>query len=141
MQLELDQDGHLVDYTIWNPEVAQELAKSLDLELTDWHFDILNAVRQFYQQFGHSPATRPLIKFLMKTVSPEISNAELQQKFNTGLVARHLSRLAGVPKPATCLSIIENNLSGTILLLLHKRKITWASSDLYLFYINGFITF
>ncbi|MFI7969454.1 TusE/DsrC/DsvC family sulfur relay protein, partial [Acinetobacter baumannii] len=38
MNLELDQDGHLVDYTIWNPEVAQELAKSLDLELTDWHF-------------------------------------------------------------------------------------------------------
>ncbi|MBV6578279.1 sulfite reductase, partial [Acinetobacter baumannii] len=27
----------------------------------------------------------------------------LQQKFNTGLVARHLSRLAGIPKPANCL--------------------------------------
>ncbi len=25
MNLELDQDGHLVDYTIWNPEVAQNL--------------------------------------------------------------------------------------------------------------------
>ncbi|MFX8460263.1 sulfite reductase, partial [Acinetobacter baumannii] len=25
------------------------------------------------------------------------------QKFNTGLVARHLSRLAGIPKPANCL--------------------------------------
>lgn len=73
MNLELDQDGHLVDYTIWNPEVAQELAKSLDLELTDWHFEVLAAVRQFYQQFGHSPATRPLIKFLMKTVSPDIN--------------------------------------------------------------------
>ncbi|MFH4141627.1 sulfite reductase, partial [Acinetobacter baumannii] len=24
-------------------------------------------------------------------------------KFNTGLVARHLSRLAGIPKPANCL--------------------------------------
>ena len=79
MNLELDQDGHLVDYTIWNPEVAQELAKSLDLELTDWHFEVLAAVRQFYQQFGHSPATRPLIKFLMKTVSPDINNAVLQQ--------------------------------------------------------------
>ncbi|MBJ9985207.1 TusE/DsrC/DsvC family sulfur relay protein [Acinetobacter sp. S40] len=103
MQLELDHDGHLVDYTIWNNQVAQELARSLDLELTNWHFEILHAVRQFYQQFGHSPATRPLIKYLMKTVSPEIDNAILQQRFNTGLVARHLSRLAGVPKPANCL--------------------------------------
>lgn len=103
MNLELDQDGHLVDYTIWTPEVAQELANSLELELTDWHLNILHAVRQFYQQFGHSPTTRPLIKFLMKSVSPDINNAMLQEKFNTGLVARHLSRLAGVPKPANCL--------------------------------------
>ncbi|WP_343596409.1 TusE/DsrC/DsvC family sulfur relay protein [Acinetobacter sp.] len=103
MALALDQDGHLVDYTVWNETVAQELANSLDVTLTAWHFEILQAVRQFYQQFGHSPATRPLIKYLMKTVSPEINNAVLQQQFNTGLVARHLSRLAGVPKPANCL--------------------------------------
>lgn len=103
LDLQLDQDGHLIDYTIWNEDVAQELAKSLDLDLTPWHFEILQAVRQFYAQFGHSPATRPLIKFLMKSVSPDINNAVLQEKFNTGLVARHLSRLAGIPKPANCL--------------------------------------
>lgn len=103
MHLELDQDGHLIDYTIWNEQVAQELARSLELELTPWHFEVLNAVRQFYQQFGHSPATRPLIKFLIKNVHADINNALLQEKFNTGLVARHLSRLAGIPKPANCL--------------------------------------
>ena len=103
MNFELDQDGHLVDYTIWNEEVAQQLAESLEIELSPWHFEVLTAVRQFYAQFGHAPSTRPLIKFLMKTVNPEISNAVLQEKFNTGLVARHLSRLAGVPKPANCL--------------------------------------
>ena len=103
MSLALDQDGHLVDYTLWNEDVAQQLANSLDLKLEAWHLEVLHAVREFYQQFGHSPATRPLIKFLMKTVSPEINNAILQERFNTGLVARHLSRLAGVPKPANCL--------------------------------------
>jgi tRNA 2-thiouridine synthesizing protein E len=103
MNLDLDQDGHLVDYTIWNESVAQELASKLDLELTPWHFQILQAVRQFYHQFGHSPATRPLINFLMKTVSSDINNAVLQEQFNTGLVARHLSRLAGIPKPPNCL--------------------------------------
>ena len=103
MNFELDQDGHLVNYTLWNEEVAQQLAESLEIGLSSWHFEVLNAVRQFYAQFGHAPATRPLIKFLMKTVSPEINNAVLQEKFNTGLVARHLSRLAGVPKPANCL--------------------------------------
>ncbi|TCM66439.1 tRNA 2-thiouridine synthesizing protein E [Acinetobacter calcoaceticus] len=103
MHLELDQDGHLVDHRIWNETVAQQLADNLELQLSPWHLQILLAVRQFYQQFGHSPATRPLIKYLIKTVDAEISNALLQEKFNTGLVARHLSRLAGVPKPANCL--------------------------------------
>ena len=51
MNLELDQDGHLVDYTIWNEDVAQVLAESLKLKLTPWHFEVLQAVRQFYQQF------------------------------------------------------------------------------------------
>ena len=101
MSLELDQDGHLVDYQIWNKNIAQTMAA--DLQLTEWHIEILLAVRQFYQQFGHSPATRPLIKYLIKTVSPDINNAVLQEKFQTGLVARHLSKLAGVPKPPNCL--------------------------------------
>lgn len=103
MNVELDQDGHLVDYTLWSEDIAQQLAESLALQLTDWHMQILLAVRQFYQQFGHSPTTRALIKYLIKTVDPDISNALLQEKFNTGLVARHLSRLAGIPKPANCL--------------------------------------
>lgn len=66
MNFELDQDGHLVDYTLWNEEVAQQLAERLEIELSPWHFEVLTAVRQFYAQFGHAPSTRPLIKFLMK---------------------------------------------------------------------------
>ena len=103
MNLELDQDGHLVDYARWNENIAQQLADTIDLTLSPWHFQILAAVRQFYQQFGHAPATRPLIKYLIKTVDPDLNNALLQEQFKTGLVARHLSRLAGVPKPANCL--------------------------------------
>ena len=99
----LDQDGHLKDHLDWSPEVAQIMAAKEGLRLEHSHIEILLTVRKFYSRFGYAPATRPLIKFLMKTVSPEINNAELQQRFNTGLVARHLSRLAGVPKPANCL--------------------------------------
>ncbi len=102
-QVELDQDGHLVDYTIWTTEIAHQLAKSLDLELNDWHFEILLALRTFYAEYGYAPATRPLIKYLNKTVNPEINNQLLMSKFKTGLVARHLTRLSGLPKPPNCL--------------------------------------
>ena len=103
MHIDLDQDGHLVDHRIWTPEIAQTLANSLDLQLTDWHFEILFALRKFYADYGYAPATRPLIKYLSKTVNPEISNQLLMLKFNTGLVARHLTRLSGLPKPPNCL--------------------------------------
>lgn len=103
MSLELDQDGHLVDYTIWDEPTAQQLAKNLGIELTEWHFQVLHCIRQFYAKFGYSPSTRPLIKFLTKELGENISNATLQKEFNTGLVARHLTRLAGLPKPPNCL--------------------------------------
>lgn len=100
----LDNDGHLLDYTIWTPQIAQLLADTLSVNLTDEHFMILQAVRQYYVTFSHSPMTRPLIKYLTRQLpNLAINNAKLQQMFNTGLVARHVNRIAGLPKPANCL--------------------------------------
>lgn len=103
-QLDLDQDGHLTDHTTWTPKVAQTLADTLGVVLTDTHHRILAQTRQFFELYHHSPATRPLIKHLQQTLpDDEIDNAKLQALFNTGLVARHVNRLAGLPKPPNCL--------------------------------------
>ncbi|XID75817.1 TusE/DsrC/DsvC family sulfur relay protein [Alkanindiges sp. WGS2144] len=99
----LDQDGHLQNHLDWSPAVAQHMATQEGLILQQHHLDILLAVREFYQRFGYAPATRPLIRFLIKEVGDQISNAQLMQDFNTGLVARTLARLSGLPKPANCL--------------------------------------
>lgn len=102
--LELDEEGHLVDHTQWTPAVAQQLADTLSVTLTDRHYQILQQVRAFHDEFNHPPSTRPLIKYLMKTLPDmDISNQQLQQMFNTGLVARHVNRIAGLPKPPNCL--------------------------------------
>ncbi len=100
----LDQDGHLCDHTIWTPAIAQQLADTLEIKLTDEHLAILQQVRAFFVKFNHAPTTRPLIKWLQKTLPEhDISNQKLQQLFNTGLVARHVNRLSGLPKPPNCL--------------------------------------
>lgn len=102
--IKLDAEGHLCDHRLWTPEVAQQLADSLAVELTPLHLRILMQVRAFHDEFNHPPATRPLIKYLMKTLpDDDISNQTLQGLFNTGLVARHVNRLAGLPKPPNCL--------------------------------------
>ena len=100
----LDQDGHLCDHTIWTPVIAQQLANTLDIVLDTERLAVLQQVRAFFVKFNHAPATRPLIKWLQQTLpANDISNQKLQQLFNTGLVARHVNRLAGLPKPPNCL--------------------------------------
>ncbi|WP_395146697.1 TusE/DsrC/DsvC family sulfur relay protein [Moraxella atlantae] len=100
----LDSDGHLVNVADWSPQVAQILADTLAVHLTDTHLAVLAAVREYYARFSHPPMTRPLIKYLHQTLPElELNNAKLQQLFNTGLIARHVNRLAGLPKPANCL--------------------------------------
>lgn len=100
----LDQDGHLCDHTIWTPVIAQQLANTLDIVLDTERLAVLQQVRAFFVKFNHAPATRPLIKWLQQTLPDnDISNQKLQQLFNTGLVARHVNRLAGLPKPPNCL--------------------------------------
>lgn len=102
--LQLDNDGHLLDHNDWTPEVAQTLADTLDLTLTPEHQQILLAVRDFFETYHHAPATRPLIKHLMVALPKlDITNQKLQSLFNTGLVARHVNRIAGLPKPPNCL--------------------------------------
>lgn len=102
--LNLDNDGHLLSFTDWTPAIAQQLADTLGVTLTPEHTAIIDTVRDFYQEFGHPPVTRPLIKLLQQRL-PElnIDNAKLQSLFNTGLIARHVNRISGLPKPANCL--------------------------------------
>lgn len=100
---ELDSDGHLYHHQQWSEQIAQHLADTLGINLTYEHYQILHAVRDFYQHYGYAPTTRPLIKYLQKTVDIRFDNAFLMQLFQTGLVARHVNRIAGLPKPANCL--------------------------------------
>ncbi|WP_323841344.1 MULTISPECIES: TusE/DsrC/DsvC family sulfur relay protein [unclassified Moraxella] len=103
-ELQLDGDGHLTDHTLWTPSTAQQLADTLNIKLDGIHYRILDEVRAFFDKYHHSPATRPLIKHLSQSLpDDEIDNAKLQRLFNTGLVARHINRIAGLPKPPNCL--------------------------------------
>ena len=48
--MSLDQDGHLCDHTLWTPEVAQQLADTLDVSLNAEHLQILQQVRAFFNK-------------------------------------------------------------------------------------------
>lgn len=99
----LDKDGFLVDLKDWSKPVAQALAEREGLELTPEHWEVLELLRQFYQEFELSPATRPLIKYTALKLGPEKGNSlHLNRLFN-GTPAKLAAKLAGLPKPTNCI--------------------------------------
>lgn len=54
---ELDDDGLLKDPSSWSEVVAQEIAHLLDVgELTDDHWEVIHALREYYGKYGVAPA-------------------------------------------------------------------------------------
>ena len=101
--IELDKDGYLADLNDWSPEVATALAVQNDIELTPEHWEILRLLRNFYDEFQLSPATRPLIKYTALKLGAEKGNSlHLNRLFN-GTPAKLAAKLAGLPKPTNCL--------------------------------------
>lgn len=106
--LALDPEGYLVNLDEWSPEVAQALAKDEALELSNEHWELIELIRQFYAEFDHSPAMRPLVKYISLHLGKEKGRSiylmqQLPPNDKTGSPPKRLARIAGLPKPDNCL--------------------------------------
>ena len=106
--LALDPEGYLVNLDEWSPEVAQALAKDEALELSNEHWELIELIRQFYAEFDHSPAMRPLVKYISLHLGKDKGRSiylmqQLPPNDKTGSPPKRLARLAGLPKPDNCL--------------------------------------
>ena len=101
--LPLDKHGYLANFDDWSEQVAQEFAQLENIELTPEHWEVVNFVRHFYQEFDTSPAIRLLVKALSKDWPEEKANSRyLYRLFKKG-PAKQATRIAGLPKPAKCI--------------------------------------
>ncbi|MFO7940422.1 MAG: TusE/DsrC/DsvC family sulfur relay protein [Bacteroidales bacterium] len=92
--IELTEDGYLADASEWNEEIAKELAKEEDIELTDAHFDVLNFIRE-----SHQKGEVLTIRKVGKSGKTDIKG--FYQLFPGGPLKK-ASRIAGIPKPTSC---------------------------------------
>lgn len=95
VSIELDEDGFLVDASQWNEDVANFLAESEEVELTDEHWRIINYLRQYYADFGVAPMVRKMLK------DTKLSNAEMYELFPSG-PGKGACKIAGLMKPTGC---------------------------------------
>lgn len=102
--IHVDEEGYLLNHHDWTPIIAEQLAQQQQLILHDEHWQILYAIRDFYQQYQRSPTTRVLLKYLGQTLGSEKSSSiYVMALFGDGTPAKTIARLAGLPKPTNCI--------------------------------------
>ncbi|QBY05973.1 TusE/DsrC/DsvC family sulfur relay protein [Thalassotalea sp. HSM 43] len=100
---ETDKEGYLLDFTLWSEELAPELAKFDNIELTDDHWDVVRFVRNFYLTYKTSPAIRALIKAMKDEFGEEKANSRYLHRLFPKGAAKQATKIAGLPKPKRCL--------------------------------------
>jgi tRNA 2-thiouridine synthesizing protein E len=99
---EVDEEGYLADLNTWDPEVAEVMAREDDCELTENHWEVINFLREYYEEYQIAPAVRVLTKAIGKKLGKEKGNSKyLYELFPYG-PAKQACKYAGLPKPTGC---------------------------------------
>lgn len=100
--LETDEEGYIQNLSDWSPEVAEVMATEDDCELTENHWEVINFLRNYYQEYQIAPAVRVLTKAIGKKLGADKGNSKyLYQLFPYG-PAKQACKYAGLPKPTGC---------------------------------------
>jgi tRNA 2-thiouridine synthesizing protein E len=101
--LETTEQGYLVNLADWNEEVAKRLAEINNIPLNDAHWEIILFIRHYYMQFKHLPNTRVFTKAIARQLGEEKGNSRYLHKLFPDGPLKYACKLAGLPKPPTCL--------------------------------------
>ncbi|WP_257294011.1 TusE/DsrC/DsvC family sulfur relay protein [Endozoicomonas sp. YOMI1] len=102
MPLNLDNDGYLANLDEWNTEAATELAALEGIVLTAAHWEVIDALRTFYQQYELAPNQRPFVKHIANTLGKDKGNSLYLMTLFPESPARVAARIAGLPRPTNC---------------------------------------
>ena len=102
LAIETDEEGYLANRADWNEELAAEMARADDCELTENHWQVINFLRQYYDEYQIAPAVRVLTKAIGKQLGPDKGKSKyLYELFPYG-PAKQACKYAGLPKPTGC---------------------------------------
>ena len=99
---DIDEEGYLTNLDDWNEEIATHMAEKENMELTDSHWEVINFLREYYDEYQIAPMIRVLTKAVGKKLGPDKGNNKyLYELFPEG-PAKQACKYAGLPKPTGC---------------------------------------
>ena len=100
--IETDEEGYLVNLSDWSEDVAKEIAKGENVEMSENHWEVVNFLRKYYEEYQIAPAVRVLTKAIGKQLGEDKGNSKyLYELFPYG-PAKQACKIAGLPKPTGC---------------------------------------
>ena len=96
VELATDNEGYLLEPD-YRDEAAIAIAAAEGIVLTDAHWEVIRYLRDEYQQNGHTPNFRNMLKG-MQAIRPEIDSKYLYDLFPLG-PAKQGAKVAGLPQP------------------------------------------
>ena len=100
--LKTDKEGFLKNIDDWNHSTATQLAASDGITLTEDHCEVINLVREYYKTYLLFPANRVLVSKIRELYGAEKGNSIYLMRLFNGKPARHIAKIAGLPKPPNC---------------------------------------
>ena len=96
VELEADADGYLLEAN-FTDEAVEAIAAAEGIALTPEHWEVIRFLRDEYQENGHTPNFRNMLKGF-QAVRPEADSKFLYDLFPLG-PAKQGARMAGLPQP------------------------------------------
>lgn len=96
--IETNDNGYLLEVTDWDESVAEAIAASEEIELTDKHWDVLKYLRdQFINNAGNQPNERTIVKDMKDVWGSKPSSKDMYQLF-PGMTSKQGGKIAGLPE-------------------------------------------
>ena len=103
MSYETDEEGYLSNLSDWDKNVARAFAAKDGVDLEDVHWEVINFLRGYYQEYKIAPAVRVLTRAIGKRLGKDKGNSKyLYELFPYG-PAKQACKYAGLPKPTGCI--------------------------------------
>ena len=99
---ETDEEGYLANLNDWNKDLGEAMATEDGIKLQEDHWEIINFLREYYEEYQIAPAVRVLTKAVGKKLGKDKGNSKyLYQLFPYG-PGKQACKFAGLPKPTGC---------------------------------------
>ena len=98
-----DKEGYLKNLADWTLPVAQEIAATEAIQLSDKHVEVITLLRDVYAEFDHTPVTRVFVKLMRERLGAEKGSSMYLLSLFPDTPMRKACKIAGLPKPTNCL--------------------------------------